>query len=76
MGTWEMMTITLSYGICMATPWNHKYDSVGTFTFRERKTPEELKQEREFLKSYGKKRKPAPYRFTEVTLRGINVSFI
>lgn len=60
-----MMTITLSYGICTASPWNHKYDSVGTFTFRERKTPEELKQEREFLKSYGKTKKPAPYKFTE-----------
>ena len=48
------MKITLSYTICTATPWNPKFDSVGKFQLRERKSPEELREERQLKKQlYG-----------------------
>ena len=57
------MIVKLSYSICTATPWNSKFDSVGAFTMRERKTAEEMKQEREMFKTlYGKSKKPNPYK--------------
>lgn len=58
------MKITLSYGICTASPWNSKYDKVGEFTLRERKSPEEIRSEREFLKSMQSTKKPNPYKYT------------
>ena len=59
------MKITLSYTICTASPWNPRYNKVGEFTLRERKTPEEIRSERQFLKSYGKSTKPNPYKCTQ-----------
>lgn len=57
------MRVKLSYSICTATPWNSKFDAVGAFTMRERKTAEEMKQERELFKTlYGKSKKPNPYK--------------
>ena len=59
------MKIVLSYGICTATPWNHKYDPLGEFTIRERKSPEEIKRDREFLKSINSDKKVNPYKYTK-----------
>ena len=61
----DAVRITLSYGICTASPWNHKYDKLGEFTIRERKTPEEIRSEKEFLKSYDSAKKPNPYKYTK-----------
>ena len=58
------MKIVLSYGICIATPWNPKYDAVGEFTIRERKTPEEIRKDKEFLKSVNSNKKVNPYKYT------------
>lgn len=59
------MKIVLSYTICTASPWNPRYNKVGEFTLRERKTAEEIRSERQFLKSYGKNTKPNPYKCTQ-----------
>lgn len=59
-----MMHITLSYGICTASPWNKSLDKVGEFTLRERKSPEEIRKDKEFFKSIDSSKKVNPYKYT------------
>ena len=60
-----MLKITLSYTMCSCTPWNPIYDSVGEFTLKERKAPEDMKREKQFNKEHGINRKVNPYKFTK-----------
>lgn len=73
------MQITLSYGVCCAKPWNKKFDYVGKYYVRSRKTPEEIAKEREVNKSLGLKKKVENYkteRQSVFTVRGDTCYFM
>ena len=62
------MRVTLSYSIITIEGAPKWLDSIGRYKLRVRKSPEEMKAERERKKSYGSTTKVVPYRFEEKTV--------
>ena len=59
-----MITVTLSYTICCCTPWQHRFDKVGSFTLKEMRTAEEKRALKEAYEKEGIKKRVSPWKFT------------
>ena len=56
------MTITLSFAVITATNWDPGLDALGTYKLKIRKTPQEIRQEKQAIARSGGKWKVNPFR--------------